>query len=145
MIIIGIDPGTIYTGFGIIRYEKNNFACIDHGLVKLPVSMQLPSKLEIIYDELARLIKLYKPDEFAIETAFYGKNVQSAMKIKLNDIKGLSSHPTTTEYELRFYTNPDHEIVKFADGVGITGFQYVHHGTISETNLRLIEFHKGTD
>ena len=50
-------------------------------MIKLPASKTLPSKLEIIYDDLNRLIKLYKPDEFAIETAFYGKNVQSAMKI----------------------------------------------------------------
>lgn len=81
MIILGIDPGTIFTGFGIIRYEKNSLICINHGLIKLPASKSLPLKLEIIYDEIDRLIKLYKPDEFAIETAFYGKNVQSAMKI----------------------------------------------------------------
>jgi len=81
MIIIGIDPGTIITGFGIVRYNKNNFNCIEHGLIRLPATKSLSSKLEIIYDELDRLIKLYKPDEFAIETAFYGKNVQSAMKI----------------------------------------------------------------
>ena len=81
MIILGIDTGTIFTGFGIIKYEKNSFICVEHGLIKLQASKSLPSKLEIIYDELDRLIKLYKPDEFAIETAFYGKNVQSAMKI----------------------------------------------------------------
>ena len=81
MIILGIDPGTIFTGFGIIKYEKNSFICVEHGLIKLQASKSLSSKLEIIYDELDRLIKLYKPDEFAIETAFYGKNVQSAMKI----------------------------------------------------------------
>ncbi len=81
MIILGIDPGTIFTGFGIIKHDRNSFVCVEHGLVRLPASKPLPQKLEIIYDELDKLIKLYKPDEFAIETAFYGKNVQSAMKI----------------------------------------------------------------
>ena len=81
MLIIGVDPGTIFTGYGIIKHDKNTFTKILHGLIKLPSNKTLPEKLEIIYDELDRIIKAYKPDEFSIETAFYGKNVQSAMKI----------------------------------------------------------------
>lgn len=81
MIILGIDPGTNYTGYGIVKYSQNNFKRVKNGLIKLPTKFNLPSKLEMIYDELDKIIKLYKPDEFAIETAFYGKNVQSAMKI----------------------------------------------------------------
>ena len=81
MLIIGVDPGTIFTGYGIIKHEKNTFTKILHGLIKLPSTKTLPEKLEIIYNELDRIIKTYKPDEFSIETAFYGKNVQSAMKI----------------------------------------------------------------
>ena len=81
MIILGVDPGTNFTGFGVINYSKNNYKRITHGIIKLPSSKPLSLRLEIIYNELDKLIKLYKPDEFAIETAFYGKNVQSAMKI----------------------------------------------------------------
>ena len=81
MIIIGVDPGTNFTGYGLIEHEKNTFTKIHHGFIKLPPVKSLPQKLEIIYDELDRVIKSFKPDEFSIETAFYGKNVQSAMKI----------------------------------------------------------------
>ncbi|HVO74895.1 MAG TPA: crossover junction endodeoxyribonuclease RuvC [Ignavibacteriaceae bacterium] len=87
MIILGVDPGTNLTGFGIIENGKksgctqSNFVHISSGVIKLPAEKNLSQKLEIIYDELAGLIKRYRPDEFAIETAFYGKNVQSAMKI----------------------------------------------------------------
>ena len=81
MIILGVDPGTNYTGFGIIKAHKNSFTKIVNGLIKLPSNKSLTEKLEIIYAELDKLIKTHKPDEFAIETAFYGKNVQSAMKI----------------------------------------------------------------
>lgn len=81
MIILGVDPGTNVTGFGVINYKKNTYNRVTHGIIKLPSSKSLSLKLEIIYNELDKLIKLYKPDEFAIETAFYGKNVQSAMKI----------------------------------------------------------------
>jgi crossover junction endodeoxyribonuclease RuvC len=81
MIILGIDPGTICAGYGIIEKQKGSLSLIIKGVIKLPPKKPLPLKLEIIYDEIDRIIKLYKPDEFAIETAFYGKNVQSAMKI----------------------------------------------------------------
>jgi crossover junction endodeoxyribonuclease RuvC len=81
MIILGVDPGTIFTGYGIICQDKNIFTRLCNGLIKLPSTKTLSEKLEIIYDELSKVIRTYKPDEFAIETAFYGKNVQSAMKI----------------------------------------------------------------
>jgi crossover junction endodeoxyribonuclease RuvC len=81
MIILGIDPGTIITGYGIIRQNFSTCRRITSGSIKLPAKENLPQKLEIIYDQLDKLIKTNKPDEFAIETAFYGKNVQSAMKI----------------------------------------------------------------
>lgn len=81
MIIIGVDPGTIITGFGIIKNNNNQLTRIAAGIIKLPSTKSLPDKLKIIYDELDKLIKKYSPDEFAIETAFYGKNVQSALKI----------------------------------------------------------------
>jgi len=81
MVIFGVDPGTLYTGYGIINFDKNVCSKIDNGFIKLTLLKSLPEKLQQIYNELNRLIKLYHPDEFAIETAFYGKNVQSAMKI----------------------------------------------------------------
>lgn len=81
MIILGVDPGTIMTGYGIVEFTQNNFAAIEHGVIKLTANLSLPNKLDIIYKKLCELLDSYKPDEFAIETAFYGKNVQSAMKI----------------------------------------------------------------
>ena len=81
MIILGIDPGTNVTGYGIIKYQNNRFLKIASGTIKLSLSNPIPIRLKTIYDSLDKLIKTFKPDEFAIETAFFGKNVQSAMKI----------------------------------------------------------------
>jgi crossover junction endodeoxyribonuclease RuvC len=81
MIILGVDPGTIFTGYGIVKQSKNTLTRLTSGLIKLPASQAIPQRLEIIYNELDRIMRTYKPDEFSIETAFYGKNVQSAMKI----------------------------------------------------------------
>jgi len=81
MIILGVDPGTIFTGYGIVKQSKNTLARVTSGIIKLPASQGMPQRLEIIYNELDRIMRTFKPDEFSIETAFYGKNVQSAMKI----------------------------------------------------------------
>jgi crossover junction endodeoxyribonuclease RuvC len=81
MIILGIDPGTTVTGYGIIKYESNAFTKIASGVINLPSTKPIPTRLKIIHEEINKLIRLHNPDEFAIETAFYGKNVQSAMKI----------------------------------------------------------------
>jgi len=81
MIILGVDPGTIFTGYGIISYSNGEITPLAAGVIKIPPTKDLSPRLKIIYDELDKLIKKYKPDEFAIETAFFGKNVQSAMKI----------------------------------------------------------------
>jgi crossover junction endodeoxyribonuclease RuvC len=81
MIIIGIDPGTICTGYGVVKFHNSELSYVTSGLIKLPPVKSLAPRLELIYNELDKIIKHYKPKEFSIETAFYGKNVQSAMKI----------------------------------------------------------------
>ena len=67
MIIIGIDPGTRITGYGIIKYNNNSFIRIASGSINLPADKPIPKRLEIIYSELNKIIKRHKPDEFAIE------------------------------------------------------------------------------
>jgi crossover junction endodeoxyribonuclease RuvC len=88
MIIIGVDPGTILTGFGIIKYQDNKLIYIHSGIIKPPITKEIPPRLEIIYDELNKLIKKYNPSQFSIETAFYNKNVQSVLKIGY--VRGIS-------------------------------------------------------
>ncbi len=83
MIILGIDPGTIKCGYGFISFDKNVIKRIDSGTFYLQTLKSMPEKLEKIYDELSILIKKHKADELSIETAFYGKNIQSALKIGL--------------------------------------------------------------
>jgi len=81
MIIFGVDPGTILTGFGIIKSQKNKIDYLHSGIIKPNPKENLPAKLKYIFQELNKLVIQYKPDIFCIETAFYGKNVQSALKI----------------------------------------------------------------
>ena len=84
MRILGVDPGTIKCGYGIIDLAPGGKLLLVHfGLVNLASLPGIPQKLECIYSALSEQITKYHPNEFSIETAFYGKNVQSALKIGL--------------------------------------------------------------
>lgn len=80
-IILGIDPGTTVMGFGLIKIEKNKmyFLLLDELLLHKYDSHEL--KLKKIFDKTLSLIDTYHPDELAIEAPFYGKNVQSMLKL----------------------------------------------------------------
>ena len=84
-IILGIDPGTRITGYGIIDSEKN---AIDYGCIKPPPKMALPDRYKIIFESLEALIIKYQPDAIAVESQFVLKNPQSA--IKLGMAKGMA-------------------------------------------------------
>jgi crossover junction endodeoxyribonuclease RuvC len=105
MKILGVDPGTLITGFGIIQYEKNKLQYITSGIIKPPKTNDMGERLRIIYDDLFSLIKTYEPDEFAIETAFYGKNIQSTMKIGyargVSILAAVHNNVHTSEYSPR--------------------------------------------
>jgi crossover junction endodeoxyribonuclease RuvC len=81
MRIIGVDPGTQVTGYGVVDVERGKLTLVDYGVIKLGANATLPQRLEKIYTGLADVIAATLPDEFAIESAFYSKNVQSTLKL----------------------------------------------------------------
>ncbi len=81
MIIIGVDPGTVRCGYGLIRKTGGSVQHLDSGVINLSPSSPVPHRLGIIYAKLSEKIREYSPEFFALETAFFGKNVQSALKI----------------------------------------------------------------
>ena len=80
-IILGIDPGTVVMGYGIIAVEKNKVTLIDLGVLKPGNSKDSYKKLQLIFNTVSGLITKYQPDYFAIEAPFFGKNVQSMLKL----------------------------------------------------------------
>ena len=81
-IIIGIDPGTVITGYGIIRCQGKKISVLACGVIKIGKhKIDHPEKLKIIFQRISGLIKEFKPKELAIEAPFYGKNVQSMLKL----------------------------------------------------------------
>lgn len=83
MKILGIDPGTQRTGFGIIELRGKSLYPVTYGTVHLEKMEHIPAKLAEIYGQVENLIRQFQPEQFVIEMAFYGKNVQSALKIGL--------------------------------------------------------------
>jgi crossover junction endodeoxyribonuclease RuvC len=80
-IILGIDPGTTITGYGIIRTEGRNPVLITIGAIDLSKFGDHYLKIKHIFDRTIGIIDEYHPDELAIEAPFYGKNVQSMLKL----------------------------------------------------------------
>jgi crossover junction endodeoxyribonuclease RuvC len=80
-IILGIDPGTSVMGYGIIHIQGKKLVLLNFGIIQLSKIVGHPDKLKRIFDRLDGLIGEYKPDEMAIEAPFFGKNVQSMMKL----------------------------------------------------------------
>lgn len=80
-IILGIDPGTTIMGYGIIHVKGKKVTLVAFGIIELKKLATHPDKLKRIFDRLDGLIKEFKPDEMAIEAPFFGKNVQSMLKL----------------------------------------------------------------
>ncbi|MBE9481528.1 MAG: crossover junction endodeoxyribonuclease RuvC, partial [Bacteroidetes bacterium] len=80
-IILGIDPGTNIMGYGLISCKGKNIELISMGILKLGKYSNHPLKLKKIFERTLNLIKEYKPDELAIEAPFFGKNIQSMLKL----------------------------------------------------------------
>ena len=81
MKILGVDPGLIQTGFGIINVMDNQAILIDYGIIKPAINDNLGKRLLTIFNDVCNIIMDFKPQVFAIEDIFYGKNVKSAMRL----------------------------------------------------------------
>lgn len=80
-VILGIDPGTSVMGYGIIQVSGSALVLIQYGVIHLNKYKDPYVKLSKIYERVVQLIEEYHPDDLAVEAPFYGKNVQSMLKL----------------------------------------------------------------
>lgn len=134
MIILGVDPGTIKTGFGVIKLINNEISHVDSGTIHLSSLPNLAHKLQKIYAELCFLIRKHDPDEFSLETAFYGKNVQSALKIGYargaSMLAAVNNQLPVNEYSPR-------EVKKSVVGTGAASKEQVNYMIKSLLNIKI--------
>src|SRR5262245_21821648 len=81
MIVIGIDPGTLHLGWGVLRSEGNRVTHLGHGVIDAPANQSLARRLVLIDGELGQLIAHYRPDVGSVEALFFHKDAQAAAKL----------------------------------------------------------------
>jgi crossover junction endodeoxyribonuclease RuvC len=80
-IILGIDPGTLVMGYGLIAVTGSTVSLLELGVLKPGKAKDAYKKLQLIFNTVSGLITKYQPTDFAIEAPFFGKNVQSMLKL----------------------------------------------------------------
>jgi crossover junction endodeoxyribonuclease RuvC len=81
VIVLGVDPGTATTGYGVVEETDGQLRAIDYGVVSTPAGEPLPLRLQTIYAELRRLARLYRPSSGSVEKLFFSRNVRTAMGV----------------------------------------------------------------
>jgi len=81
MIILGLDPGTATTGYGVIRVIGNRFQMLEYGVITTQPNLAMEKRLEIIYDSLNDLINKWQPEQAAVEELFFNQNITTAITV----------------------------------------------------------------
>ncbi|MES2965981.1 MAG: crossover junction endodeoxyribonuclease RuvC [Bdellovibrionota bacterium] len=126
-IILGIDPGSLFTGFGLVKSDGSRIEHLSHGVIAAPSSIDFHERIGIISREIEALIQRTKPDIAVIERIFLGKNADSAFK--LGHARGVA---------MAAAVRADCEFVEYAARAvkkGITG-----SGTSSKEQVQLVLF-----
>lgn len=81
MLVLGIDPGTAITGYGLVEARGNKLKAVDYACVRTPANSPLEYRLQAIYGAVADLIKQYNPTHLAVEELFFNKNIRTALSV----------------------------------------------------------------
>lgn len=81
MIVLGIDPGTATTGYGLVRETPQGAELVTYGVILTPKTAPMSERLIQIYDRMQELLREHKPDTAAVEKLFFQKNVSTAMSV----------------------------------------------------------------
>jgi len=82
MLVLGIDPGTATTGFGLVRENSDgSLSAVDYGVITTPAKMAMPDRLLVIFKEMKSLIEKHRPQSGAVEKLFFQKNVKTAITV----------------------------------------------------------------
>jgi len=81
MIILGVDPGTAITGYGVLQSDGDDLRTITYGAITTPADWLQPRRLQHIYAELSALIAKHQPTDAVVEKLFFSKNVRTALSV----------------------------------------------------------------
>ena len=81
MLVLGIDPGTAITGYGLVREDDEGLALVDCGTITTAAGQPLSMRLQVIYRELGDIIQAHQPATSAVEELFFSRNVRTALSV----------------------------------------------------------------
>ena len=81
MRVLGFDPGTATTGYGVVEGKGSRLKHIAHGVISTPAGQHFATRLRTIYEESCRLIEMYQPDAVAVEKLFFSRNVTTGITV----------------------------------------------------------------
>ena len=82
MLVLGIDPGTATTGYGLVREtEQGGFVVVDYGVILTPAGEAPEKRLLLLYDRISEILLLHRPDHGAVEKLFFQRNVTTAIAV----------------------------------------------------------------
>lgn len=81
MLVLGLDPGTAITGFGLVRREGHHLEGVAFGVIRTDAGLPMPARLHRIFHDLQDLFGRYRPEAVAVEQLFFRKNVRTAMAV----------------------------------------------------------------
>jgi len=115
MRVLGIDPSVQSTGFGIIEYSDNRYSVLKYGAIKPPRRFLFHHKVNMIRDQLEKIIQTHRPTEVAIENPFYAQNIKTA--ITLGQVRG-AVLVAVASHDCDLYEYSPLEIKKAVTGYG---------------------------
>jgi crossover junction endodeoxyribonuclease RuvC len=80
-LVLGIDPGTAITGYGLVREDDEGLALVDCGVITTPSGQPLAARLQTIYQGLIGVIREHQPETAAVEELFFSRNVRTALSV----------------------------------------------------------------
>lgn len=134
-IVIGIDPGTRVTGYGIIDVTTQNFITLDYGCIRPPAKYSLSDRYAIIFDSLQALLEQFSPNEMALETQFVSKNAQSALKLGIAMGCALLAAKSR---KMRVFGYSPREVKCFIAGTGKAGKEQIQYSVSRYLSLKSI-------
>jgi crossover junction endodeoxyribonuclease RuvC len=131
-VILGVDPGSRKTGFGVIRLDRGATHYVSSGIIKLPTDEALPQRLKVLFAALGEIIEEFNPGEAAIEQVFMAHSADSALK--LGQARGAAVVACASR-DLPVHEYSARQIKQAVVGTGAAGKEQVQHMVMSLLKL----------
>ncbi len=141
-VILGLDPGSRCTGFGIVRREADQISHVGHGVIKLPTGECFSERLKILGQALRQVIDKYQPQVIVVEKVFFGVNADSAFK--LGQARGVCLYEAAL-HKAQIYEYAAKVIKKGIVGNGSANKEQVQAVLKAWFNLKAIDFLDASD